>query len=165
MLGFRLTGPLRGLVEQEFVLVPTRQEDIERLAALALAPLVEVAWADGVVTPAERQGVLEAARAIGVDQNSEFCRSTLRRWLHSPPPTEALAEWRRLLAPTLAASLARAARKSESRLLDEAMKIAKMDERPFDPGSSVDARAGITDAEQRILDELAAALRDLGDLE
>ena len=143
--------------------MPTRQEEIEKLAALALAPLVEVAWADGAVTPAERQGVLEAARQLGIDQHSEFCRSTLRRWLHEAPPTEALEEWRRLLAPTLADSDARAARKSERRLLDEARRIAKMDERPFAEGASVDARAGITDTEQRVLDELARALSEVGD--
>jgi hypothetical protein len=33
-----------------------------------------------------------------------------------------------------------------------------MDERPFEPGGSLDARAGITDEEQRVLDELSAAL-------
>ncbi len=138
--------------------MPTRQEEIEKLAALALAPLVEVAWADGAVTPGERQGVIEAARHFGLDQHSEFCRSTLRRWLHEAPPTEALQEWRRLLAATLTKSSARAARKSGEGLLDEAHRIAKMDERPFEEGASVDARAGITDEEQRVLDELARAL-------
>ncbi len=142
--------------------MPTRQEEIEKLAALALAPLVEVAWADGQVTPAERQGVLEAARRIGVDQHTEFCRSTLRRWLFEAPPTEALDRWRELLAETIEGSSLRAARKSESRLLEEARRIAKMDERPFEPGASLDASAGITEEEQRILDDLAAALGGLG---
>lgn len=143
--------------------MPTRQEEIERLAALALAPLVELAWADGSVSEAEHKGVLEAAKAIGVDQHSEFSRSTLRRWLHESPPTEALEAWRSLLAPTLAESAARTARKSERKLLDEARRIAKMGERPFEEGASIDARAGITDEEQRVLDELAAALAKLDD--
>ena len=138
----------------------TRQEEIERLAGLALAPLVEVAWADGRVTDGERQAVLEAAKALGLRQSSEFCRSTLLRWLNEEPPSEALDAWRRLLAPTLAAGASRAARTSERRLLDEARNIAKMDERPFAPGASVDARSGITDEEQHVLDELAAALAE-----
>lgn len=141
--------------------MPTRQEEIERLAALALAPLVEVAWADGAVTEAERQGVMEAAKAIGIEQHGEFARTTLRRWLHEAPPTEALESWRALLAPTLSESEARSARKAERKLLDEARRIAKMDERPFEEGASIDARAGITDEEQRVLDELAAALARL----
>lgn len=138
-----------------------RREEIEKIAALALAPLIEVAWADGVVTPGERQGVLEAAKSMGIDQHSEFCRSTLRRWLHEEPPTEALEEWRRLLAPTLAESGLRAAGKSQRQLEAQAHRIAKMDERPFEPGASIDARAGITDEEQRVLDELAASLAAL----
>jgi len=141
--------------------VPTRQEEIERLAALALAPLVEVAWADGAVTEGERQGVIEAARAMGIERNSEFVRTTLLRWLHESPPTEALEAWRRLLAPTLADTSSRAARESESKLLEEARRIAKMDERPMDIGASIDPSAGITADEQRVLDELAAALATL----
>ncbi len=140
----------------------TRQEEIEKIAALALGSLVEVAWADGHVTPGERAGVHEAARALGLDQRSEFCRSTLKRWLTERPPTEALQEWRRLLAPTLAESGSRPARKVERRLLEEATTIAKMDERPFDEGASVSLGIGITEEEQEVLDELAAALERLG---
>jgi tellurite resistance protein len=143
------------------IVLPTRQEEIEKIAALALGPLVEVAWADGHVTPGERAGVQEAARSLGLDQRSEFCRSTLQRWLTEPPPTQALVEWRRLLAPTLAGSGSRPARKSERRLLDETITIAKMDERPFDEGVSLAASAGITEEEQAVLDELAAALERL----
>ena len=141
--------------------MPTRQEEIERIAALALAPLVEVAWADGAVTEGERQGVIEAARAMGIERHSDFVRTTLLRWLHESPPTEALEAWRRLLAPTLADTSSRAARESESKLLEEARRIAKMDERPMDIGASIDPGAGITSDEQRVLDELAAALAKL----
>ncbi|MBW2423525.1 MAG: hypothetical protein JRG86_04715 [Deltaproteobacteria bacterium] len=140
-----------------------RQEEIEKLAAVALAPLVEVAWADGRVTPGERQGVIEAARALGLGQRSEFCRSTLLRWLTVEPPTEALRAWRQLLAPTLAESESRSARKVERKLLDQARRIAKMDERSFVEGENFDAQSGITEAEQDVLDELAAALTRLAD--
>ena len=135
-----------------------RQEEIEKIAELALCPLVEVAWADGHITPGERAGVLEAAKALGLDQRSKFCRSTLQRWLTERPPSEALVEWRRLLTPTLAASDSRPARKCERRLLDEAITIAKMDERPFDEDSAVAGNTGITEEEQAVLDDLAAAL-------
>ncbi len=138
--------------------MPTRQEEIERLAALALAPLIEVAWADGKVTPAERAAVLEAAKDLEFNQFTEFSRSTLRRWLAKEPPTEALERWRKLLARALAESGSRIARRSQERLLEEARRIAKMDVRPFEPGASIDPRAGITEEEQRVLDDLAAAL-------
>ncbi len=44
--------------------MPTRQEEIDKLDALSLAPLVELAWADGRITEGERQGVLEAAKSM-----------------------------------------------------------------------------------------------------
>ena len=141
--------------------MPTDQDEIEKLAALALAPLVEVAWADGVVTPAERDSVLEASKALGLGQRSEFCRSTLLRWLHESPPTEALDRWRRLLRPMLAESGSRPALKARKRLLDEAIKIAKNDGLDFEEGAAADEQAGITVEEQRVLDDLAAALAGL----
>jgi hypothetical protein len=59
----------------------------ETLAALAAIPLVEVAWADGEVTPAERQVVLNHADAHGIRAGSvEY--DLLERWLtHRPEPT------------------------------------------------------------------------------
>ncbi len=138
--------------------MPIDQEEIEKLAALALAPLVEVAWADGVVTPAERDGVLKATKALGLGQRAEFCRSTLLRWLHEPPPTEALERWRRLLGPMLSESGSRPALKARKRLLHEATKIAKSEGLNFEEGAAADERAGITVEEKRVLDDLAAAL-------
>ena len=138
--------------------MPTDQEEMERLAELALAPLVEVAWADGHITPAEREGVLVAAKSLGFGQRSEFCRSTLKRWLHERPPTEALEAWRRLLAPMLTESTSRPALKARNRLQREAMMIAKMDGLAFEEGASADSRAGITEEEQRVLNDLATVL-------
>ena len=139
----------------------SRQEEIETIAELAMAPLVEVAWADGAVTPGERAAVLEATRTLGLEQRSEFCKSTLRRWLDERPPSEAFERWRRLLGPTLAASETRPAQKVVRRLAGEALRIAKMDERPFDVGASVDAGAGVTAEEQIVIDELARVLEGL----
>ncbi|MFP6655236.1 MAG: hypothetical protein VCB25_06390 [Myxococcota bacterium] len=141
--------------------MPTHQDELEKIAALVLAPLVEVAWADGHVTPAEREAVFEAARALGLGHRSEFCRSTLRRWLNQPPPKQALEQWRQSLAPTLAASVSRPALKARNRLLNEAIKIAKMDGLDFEQGPSIDPRAGITDTEQRVLNELTAVLESV----
>lgn len=122
---------------------------------------MEIAWADGRVTAAERRAVLEAARLFGLRQSTEFCRSTLLRWLHEEPPSEALGAWRRLLAPTLGDVESRSARQSERALLGEAYRVAKMDERSFVEGESFDARSGITDEEQRILDELIEVLQQI----
>lgn len=135
-----------------------REEELEKLAALTLAPLVEIAWADGRVTAAEREGVMQAAKALGLGQHTDFCRTTLMRWLHERPPTEALQHWREKLGPTLAEGLTRAARRGDGRLRAEARKIARMDQLSFSEGGSLDATLGITPEEQRVLDDLEAAL-------
>lgn len=155
--GIRL--PSRGAEARGGIRLDTKREEIERLAGLALAPLVEIAWADGRVTDAERRAVLEAARLFGLRQSTEFCRSTLLRWLHEEPPSEALDAWRQLLAPTLGEADSRSARQSERALLDEAHRVAKMDERSFVEGESFDARSGISDEEKRVLDELREVLQ------
>lgn len=142
-----------------------RQQEIDEIAALAMGPLVELAWADGHVTPGEHTAVLEAARIFGLDQRSEFCRSTLKRWLHSKPEPETLDRWRVELAPALSSAATRSARKIARRLLTEAERIAKMDERPFEEGASVDPAAGITEEERRILDDLAATLAGVHEID
>jgi len=158
MVGTRRRGARTSPKEFRLASRSPRQEEIDELAALAMAPLVEVAWADGRVTPAERAAVLEAARTLGLDQRSEFCRSTLKRWLYESPPEEEFLRWRKSLAPALTLGESRPSRKIARRLLAEAQKIAKMDARPFEAGASVDAGAGITVEEERVLDDLTVVL-------
>ncbi len=58
----------------------------ETVAALAAVPLVEVAWADGSISPEENAAVLEHAGAHGAPAGSVE-RDLLERWLtHRPDP-------------------------------------------------------------------------------
>jgi hypothetical protein len=54
-------------------------------AALLLAPLVQVAWAEGKVTPSERETVLELAALRGIEPGSP-AHEQLRSWLQERPP-------------------------------------------------------------------------------
>ncbi len=54
-------------------------------AALLLAPLVQVAWVDGVVTDREREAVLELAASRGVPPGSP-AHAKLVEWLDQRPP-------------------------------------------------------------------------------
>lgn len=54
--------------------------DAETLAALAMAPLVAVAWADGEVAERERAAILEVAEARGVRAGTP-ARELLDSWL------------------------------------------------------------------------------------
>ena len=53
-------------------------------AAILLAPLVQVAWADGKVSPAERDVVLEVARSRGVLPGTPPY-AQIEAWMHQRP--------------------------------------------------------------------------------
>lgn len=60
----------------------------ETLMLLHLAPLVQVAWADGDVSERERELIIETARLRGIDQDSAAGRQ-LEEWLTWRPSNEA----------------------------------------------------------------------------
>jgi uncharacterized tellurite resistance protein B-like protein len=60
--------------------------------ALALAPLLRVAWADGEVQQAERDAILESARSRGVVEGSP-AHTLLMEWLTAPPDPSLDAAW------------------------------------------------------------------------
>jgi len=64
----------------------------ETVAALAAVPLVEVAWADGSVSPEESAAVLEHAATHGVAAGSVE-RELLERWLTHRPEPRLLEAW------------------------------------------------------------------------
>ncbi len=64
----------------------------ETLAALALVPLVEVAWADGNVAGGERRAILEAAAEEGLKEGHPAF-DLLGDWLENRPPAPMLEAW------------------------------------------------------------------------
>jgi len=65
----------------------------DTLIALSLVPLVEVAWADGSVEDAEKQAILAAARAAGLDEMSAG-HKRLESCLSARPQTGLKQMWR-----------------------------------------------------------------------
>ncbi len=64
----------------------------EILASLAMAPLVEVAWADGKIDEKEKKAVLEAACKSFIPKDSvDF--NLLRCWLEHKPDSKLLEAW------------------------------------------------------------------------
>ena len=59
----------------------------DTLGLLFVAPLIEVAWADGVVSPGERQVILEMAARRGIAPDTPASR-TLRGWLDQCPTNQ-----------------------------------------------------------------------------
>lgn len=65
----------------------------QTLAAFALFPLVEVAWADGSLDERERAALLAAAERDGLLPNTPG-RLALEEWLQHPPGEPGRAAWR-----------------------------------------------------------------------
>ena len=61
-------------------------------AAVSIAPLVEVAWADGKIEDSERQAVLSAAEANGISTSSPGF-TLLENWLSHRPDGRLLEVW------------------------------------------------------------------------
>lgn len=73
----------------------------DTVSLLPLVPVVQVAWAEGGVSPAERALLLRLARARGIDEGSAADRQ-LSEWLASPPAPEVVANATRLIRAMLA---------------------------------------------------------------
>ena len=60
---------------------------LDTAAALFVAPLVQVAWADGSVSRKEQETVLRLARGRGIEENSP-AHAQLEEWLRARPADE-----------------------------------------------------------------------------
>lgn len=65
----------------------------ETLAAVAIVPLVEVAWCDGLVEKEERDAVLNAAVRHGIPTDSPSY-ALLKQWLEVRPDPKVVGAWR-----------------------------------------------------------------------
>jgi len=65
----------------------------ETLAAVRLIPLVEVAWCDGHVSPAEHRALLHAATEYGIASGTA-CHDLLDSWLASRPDPRIVQSWK-----------------------------------------------------------------------
>ncbi len=79
----------------------------ETVMLLPLVPLVQMAWAEGGVTPSERALVVKLARSRGVTEGSA-ADAKLAGWLDTRPPDAVFAQATRLIAAMLDASPAAA---------------------------------------------------------
>jgi len=64
----------------------------ETVAAIALVPLIEVAWADGTLDAKEREAVLAAAAAQGIAEGGVE-HDLLASWLSQRPEPKLLEAW------------------------------------------------------------------------
>ena len=72
----------------------------QTLPLLPLVPLVQVAWAEGGVSAAEREMIVNFARTRGIADGSEADRQ-LQAWLETRPSHETFQKARRLIGAIL----------------------------------------------------------------
>ena len=124
-------------------------------AAFLLAPLVQVAWAEGAVTDREREKVLRIATERGIDTSSPAYRQ-LRQWLRTRPADaifdaaiEAIKTGLSVLTPAERADRVKG-------IVDACREVASAS---GGLGRLLGLGTGVSSEEEAILDAMAATLR------
>jgi tellurite resistance protein len=95
----------------------------DTMALLPLVPIVQVAWAEGGVSDAERKLIVQLARARGVDAGSAAARQ-LGEWLDRRPAADVFTRATRLIRAMLDQPSASAAELNADELIKYCENIA-----------------------------------------
>ncbi|MDP6443557.1 MAG: hypothetical protein QGG36_02790 [Pirellulaceae bacterium] len=122
----------------------------ETLAALSLAPLVAVAWADGSIAENERDAILRSADEAGLSKGHE-AYGLLVNWLEEKPPADFISAWKEY-STELAQQLDDAGRQRLSEtVLGRARAVAEA-------AGGILGMGAISPAEKAVLADLESAL-------
>jgi len=121
----------------------------ETVAALSLAPLVAVAWADGKLEDGERAALLKASSEEGISDDST-ARELLENWLHEAPDKSLIPAWKGFVAAATADIKPAAVAAFRDDVLGRARKVAQSAGGILGVGS-------ISPSEQHVLDDLKSA--------
>ena len=122
----------------------------ETLAALTLIPLIETAWADGVMHAKEREAVLRGAASSGIAPESASHR-LLELWTIEHPARELLAIWREFIAAIAKSLSARERAALRAKVIGRAWAVANA------AGGFLDATPNVSAEEHATLDDLDSA--------
>ena len=123
--------------------------------AFSLIPLIEVAWADWEIQEKEREAVLNAAYARGIEKGSTTCE-LLENWLKRRPGPEMLETWKHYVGVITSKMDASHRTVFRDGVMAQAKGVAEA------AGGFLGFGSRISDAEQKVLDDLAAAGIDRG---
>ena len=122
-------------------------------APLSLVPLVEVAWADGKVDPAEKAAILSAAKDAGLAETSAGY-SLLESWLDERPALQLRDLWIDYTRRVCGALRAVDRDALKAQLLGRARQVAKA------AGGFLGLGSKVSKTEEAVLQELARAFSD-----
>ncbi len=118
----------------------------DTVAALALLPLVAVAWADGKLEARERDAIIKAVKGRGIEEGSEV-HNLLNQWLAARPGADALDAWKEYMGAVTATMDAPTIRSMREQTVGEARAVANA-------AGGFLGIASISPEEQAVLDEL-----------
>jgi hypothetical protein len=126
----------------------------ETVVLLPLLPVLEVAWAEGEITAAERRLIVEFARSRGIDEHGA-ADEQLARWMTHRPDETAFQGARRMMTAVLSADSSQASnRLTVEDLVDYCEQIAATS------GGVLGLRLGSISSEERaLLSRLASDLK------
>lgn len=120
----------------------------ETVTLVHLVPLLHVAWIDGSVSPAERAGILEAARLRGVEESTPAYRQ-LVSWLDKKPLDGFFEDTLRLIGNLLAVMPDEDRARARTTLLAFALAIAEAS------GGILGLGRKVSDEERAVIDRIA----------
>ncbi len=119
------------------------------LAALSLAPLVLVAWADGNIDARERKAIDQAIRESGIDE-AQIAYKLLMNWLVDPPEDSLLETWKQYMHGLENVMNKHDFTQLKSRIVQRAQDVAEA------AGGFMGLGDRVSESEQKILDKLRA---------
>ena len=122
----------------------------ETLAALTLIPLIETAWADGVMDSRERTAVLEGAESCGISAESASHR-LLELWTLERPAPGLVSLWRQYLKAVAETLSAQERANLRAKVIGRAHAVAAA------AGGLLDASPNVSPEEWAVMDDLGAA--------
>ena len=124
--------------------------DRQAIAALALVPLVEVAWADHKMDQREHDAIMNAAEDAGLDATGPGYQ-LLETWIKQRPAPELLAVWKEYSAAVAAALTDVELAALRDDVLHRARRVAEA------AGGLLGLGNKVSPKERQLLDELRAA--------
>jgi hypothetical protein len=122
----------------------------ETMTALALIPLVEVAWADESMDDREKEAILAAAADEGLDEQDPSYQ-LLEQWLSVGTPPSLLDSWEEYISALVASLSASASENLKQNTLSRSRRVAEA------AGGFLGLGNKVSSQEQAILDRLEAA--------
>jgi hypothetical protein len=147
----RVLAAAIGIADEQAIKAITKVEaGVPVLSAMALLPMVEVAWCDGEVSARERNAILQAASEMEIAPDS-VAYQLLQNWLEHRPALGAVVAWKEYVKALCATLDPGTARKLKKAVIGRAESVAEAAGGILGLGNRVSA------AERACLDELTKA--------